>query len=254
MAYQTTGKPVGRPKTKDYKTISLKMPQELLDRVQAYARLHRQSISELIRDGVEWRITDGDPRSLGVSAPQRARSDDSEYSGNTVIQAEVREESEHAGMLEEIRTALARQETQLHALTQALEHHAVVPPPGEYFGNTTHTPSSQQSTPEPAQGGDASHGPSVAHEESGNTVVAGEPLADAVEGEPPTVVAVAAVPPFDRMKHHLGKLCRAGHEWGRTGQSLRANNKAGYCLACNAALNVDHKRAARQRKRQAQPA
>jgi len=57
-----TGRPVGRPKTKDYKTISLKMPQDLLDRVQRYAREHRQSVSALIRDGLEWRITEGEPR------------------------------------------------------------------------------------------------------------------------------------------------------------------------------------------------
>lgn len=60
--------------------------------------------------------------------------------------------------------------------------------------------------------------------------------------------SAAAVPWFDETKHHLGKLCHAGHEWGTTGQSLRANNKAGYCLACNAALNVEHKRAARRRQ------
>jgi hypothetical protein len=77
MAYKATGRPVGRPKTKDYKTISLKMPQELLDRVQTYAGQHRQTISELIRDGLEWRITEGDPR--WPSMP------DKRYSGNTEL-------------------------------------------------------------------------------------------------------------------------------------------------------------------------
>ena len=77
MAYTPTGRPVGRPKTKDYKTISLKMPQALLDRVQIYAGQHRQTISELIRDGLEWRITEGDPR-----WPSRP---DKRYSGNTAL-------------------------------------------------------------------------------------------------------------------------------------------------------------------------
>jgi len=77
MTYKPTGRPVGRPKTKEYKTISLKIPQDLLDRVQRYAGLHRQSISELIRDGLEWRITEGDPR--GQPMP------DNIYYGNTEL-------------------------------------------------------------------------------------------------------------------------------------------------------------------------
>ena len=33
MPYTPTGRPVGRPKTKDSKTVSLKMPQDLLERL-----------------------------------------------------------------------------------------------------------------------------------------------------------------------------------------------------------------------------
>ena len=43
--------------------------------------------------------------------------------------------------------------------------------------------------------------------------------------------------PFDPVKYRLGKLCPRGHDYQGTGQSLRVNNKAGYCLACNAAVN-----------------
>jgi hypothetical protein len=43
-------------------------------------------------------------------------------------------------------------------------------------------------------------------------------------------------PPFDTTKYRLGKLCPQKHAWGDTGQSLRAANKAGYCLACNKAM------------------
>jgi hypothetical protein len=46
----------GPPKTKDYTTVSLKIPQTLLDRVRAYARVHRRTVSELFRDGIEWRL------------------------------------------------------------------------------------------------------------------------------------------------------------------------------------------------------
>lgn len=260
MAYTPTGKPVGRPKTKDYKTISLKMSQELLDRVQTYARLHRQSISELIRDGLEWRITDGDPRALGVSPPQRALSDDDEYSRNTVIPDEVREASKHAGMLEEIRIALTRQETQLHALTQALEQRTVASASKEYSGNTE---LQELSKPLPLvdtlipfdadlSTTDSRADTTTEQDNSCNTVL--QAMAATAPAPPQTDERPGGVPvpSFDPVKHHLGKLCTRGHEWGTSGQSLRANNKAGYCLACNAALNVKHKRAAR--KRQAQPA
>ena len=56
-----TGRPVGRPKTKEYKTLLARVPQDLVDRVQHYAGMHRSTIAELIRDGLEWRITEGDP-------------------------------------------------------------------------------------------------------------------------------------------------------------------------------------------------
>lgn len=52
---------------------------------------------------------------------------------------------------------------------------------------------------------------------------------------PQTAAAPQETPPtFDGAKYRLGKLCKAGHDWQSTGQSLRVNNKAGYCLACNA--------------------
>jgi len=47
---------VGRPKTSVLTTISVKVPQDLLDRVQAYAQQQQQSVSALIREGLEWRL------------------------------------------------------------------------------------------------------------------------------------------------------------------------------------------------------
>ena len=227
MAYTPTGKRVGRPKTKDYKTISLKMPQDLLDRVQRYARQHRQSISELIRDGVEWRITEGDPRSLGVAAPQHAHD---EYSRNTGIPSEGQGEPEPTGILQEIRSALTRQETQLHALTQALEQRPAVSTPIEYSRNTTYAPNSRQSTPEPAHEGDAWHTPQHVHAVSSNTVLPED------------------VPAFDTTKYALGKLCPREHAYQETGQTL-LTVKGRRCLACENAK----KREKRQTQRQPVP-
>jgi len=52
---------------------------------------------------------------------------------------------------------------------------------------------------------------------------------------PTGALAGADTTAFDPTRHRLGRLCPRGHDWQGTGQSLRANNKAGYCLACNAA-------------------
>ena len=47
-----TGKPRGRPKTKEYATLMARIPQELVDQVKRYAGLHRQPISVVIREGL----------------------------------------------------------------------------------------------------------------------------------------------------------------------------------------------------------
>jgi len=56
-----------------------------------------------------------------------------------------------------------------------------------------------------------------------STVIQKTPSASVPEG----------VPPFDVVKYRLGKLCPQRHEWGTSGQSLRVNNRSGYCRACN---------------------
>ncbi len=48
-----TGRPRGRPKTKEYVTLMARVPQELADRVQRYAGLHQQPISVVLRDALE---------------------------------------------------------------------------------------------------------------------------------------------------------------------------------------------------------
>ena len=235
MPYTPTGRPVGRPKTKDYKTISLKMPQDLLDRVQTYARMHRQSVSELIRDGLEWRITEGDPRDLGVPAPQRAPSNDIWYSRNAEIYTDVRGESEYAEMLREIRTTLARQEAQLQALTEALEHHTMMSTPSEYSGNTKNEPRGQHSTVETALESDAWSTPQTVHEESSNTVLQKD------------------IPAFDPAKFVLGPLCQKQHDYDGEGHSLRQRGGKHECVACKNARSRDFKQRQRQAKHQVQP-
>lgn len=62
-----------------------------------------------------------------------------------------------------------------------------------------------------------------------------------------TVTDTGGVPPFHATKHRLGKLCKAGHDYHGTGKSLRVNNKAGGCLACDAEKARERRQAKRQR-------
>jgi hypothetical protein len=72
MPYTPTGRPTGRPKTKEYDTLMARVPRDFAEQVKRYAARHRQSISELIRDGLVWRIeqdTPGRPWSTCIGMP-----------------------------------------------------------------------------------------------------------------------------------------------------------------------------------------
>ena len=88
MPYKPTGRRVGRPeKEAAYKPVSVKLPPELLERVRKYTLIHQQSLSELIRDGLAWRITAGEG---GYSRNTENQSTLQTDSGNTIILQEVK--------------------------------------------------------------------------------------------------------------------------------------------------------------------
>ena len=127
MPRPKTGNPVGRPATyapedKRPVTVSLRIPYYLAVQMKRYASIHRQSITELLLDGLKWRIGEG------------------EHYGNTDMAGDNLEDPGQAGVLQEIRTAL-------QTLTQALEHRPPAAPPETYYSNTAKGASPQQSTP-----------------------------------------------------------------------------------------------------------
>src|SRR6266403_2268373 len=74
---------LGRPfvyQSEDEKpvTVSLRIPRDLYDRMSRYAARHRQSITELLLDGLTWRLEQDDPR-------RESMGDISNYD-NTVLQ------------------------------------------------------------------------------------------------------------------------------------------------------------------------
>jgi hypothetical protein len=56
-----TGRPRGRPKTKEYVTLMARFPQDLADRVERYAGRKRQTVSDVLRDGVLVLLQEDDP-------------------------------------------------------------------------------------------------------------------------------------------------------------------------------------------------
>lgn len=88
MPYKPTGRRVGRPEKEDaFKPVSVKLPPDLLERVRKYALIHQQSLSELIRDGLEWRISEGD---IGYFRNTENHPVLQADNGNTVILQEVK--------------------------------------------------------------------------------------------------------------------------------------------------------------------
>ena len=103
-------------------TISMRLPKELHARLEQYATQHRQSISELVRDGLAWRLSEGDPRGLGDAS---AKDDEAYYMSKT------------ANALADMRQALARQEAQIQTIVQAIDRQTTPVGNGLYSSHTT---------------------------------------------------------------------------------------------------------------------
>jgi hypothetical protein len=66
-------KKLGRPFTYESDderpvTVSVRVPKDLHDKLTQYARIHRQSLSELVIDGLKMRLEQEDPRALALGA------------------------------------------------------------------------------------------------------------------------------------------------------------------------------------------
>ena len=201
-----TGRPKGRPKGPEYLTLTARMPLELVEQVRRYAGRKRQPLSEVLRDGLLLLLEQED------TAPRYAYDRKAAPVQAPDIPSKVSDIKED--------TALARKAPVVHQASKVPDIKGALLPPG---------------TPRAVIVSDIK-------EESDSTY--GKSLAPQPDNVSDIKEAVS-VPLFDTIKYRLGKLCPRGHDYHGAGQSLRVNNKAGYCLACNAAMNQrkrDHKR------------
>jgi len=167
MAHKATGKTRGRPKTKEYKTLLSRVPQDLAELAERYAKQHGQSISELIREGLEWRIGDGDPRSNGLYLAEPMGINEKVYDSNTGNNTVASEQSDSATLLsaflaqlqansdrilqevlqdsdkkvQEVLRSLTRQDDKLEALLRELARPSVLANNDVYSSNTENAPS-----------------------------------------------------------------------------------------------------------------
>src|SRR5712691_2664222 len=70
MPYKRTGRPPGRPKTKEYVTLMARVDVVLADRVKRYASLHRQPLSVVIRDALTL-LMEEYPSGADLTGPHR---------------------------------------------------------------------------------------------------------------------------------------------------------------------------------------
>ena len=238
MARQKTGRPVGRqPRYDDAQerpvTVSLRIPRELATEMKVYASRHRQSVTELLLDGLKWRLREGDPRGGGMTMSQPLGE---EYYSNTAIYSAALPDNDARVILAKIFTALASQDHQLDAVIKALQSHPGLSVPDVHYGNTIKEPPGQQGTTVPVLDGKSISTPPETPQKS-NTVIQ-DNAPDAMQ--PLWTIGSDACPWYDDSKYALKPLCKRKHEWGYTGQSLKTKNNT--CTVCR----EEHRLAKRQ--------
>lgn len=234
-----TGRPKGRPKTKEYITLMARVPQKLADRVQRYAHLHQQPISMVLRDSLELLLEEDRYQSFlsDRNAVPTIVSDTNENVSDTQkvpsILSDTKEK--HAYILSDIKEEGRR----LPPAQSRKDVPSIMSDKKEDVCNIVSDTKEGTAALQPAS---APIQPSIVSDrkEEGRT---------GTSQQPTTGVRDVSTPPFDKARYTLGKLCPRGHEHGHTGQSLlRISNR--HCLACDREKFHERKRA----KRQAQPA
>ena len=238
----------GRPITKaepDHTVLS-RIPLSLWHKVEAYAKLHKQSISELVRDGLEMRL-EYDPRAL--QAPESTADNNGAMSAGIVRRL--------AEQLTDLSTILAAgANTLLESLQFASNTEYTKSVPEDRSATLLENDSVLQVLQEMSSSlssGGENDTPSIEENieviqniynvihkieqsnmeedssitENNITVIQNKDDEDIT----PITADIQKTPDFDRTRYKLGQLCERGHDWHGTGQSLRRITKRD-CVEC----------------------
>jgi hypothetical protein len=197
--------------------ISLRVPRDLEKQLKEYARIHRQSVTEVVIEGIQMRLeTPADPRDIILS------------NDNTVIRE----------LQDMIRTQVQAEIGKLHDfMGSAMDALKLAPTPelAEVLTEAAAFLEDEDDEATPTSEPPAEPVPDIPHDN--NTVLqesAGQ----------------TAIPSYDTRKYMLGEICRQGHDYHGTGQSLRQRGGKHECVECKNARN----RAYKKRQRQSEPA
>jgi hypothetical protein len=231
-----TGRPRGRPKTKEYVTLMARVPQELADRVQRYAGLHQQPISVVLRDALEVLLEED--RYQPFMADRNAVPD--------ILSDRKEESADIASDRKEEATAITSDISSVEPAPQDFT------PQRARSAKASDTKGAMAAILSYTKGDIPVFLSDTKEDERTSDVheLLPDNLSDTKEvqtANPPAPVFLSDtnVPAFDPSKYVLGKLCPRGHDYHDTGQSLRRLPKF-VCLECDAERARERRQAQRQ--------
>ena len=233
-----TGRPRGRPKTREYVTLMARVDVALADRVKRYAAVHRQPISVVIRDALTL-LMEEYPSGADLAGPHRLAaheflSDRYESPLDMLVG-----ETDTAGLKEllsdtnegVIETILSDTNKGPHIVSDTKD--AMTDMASD---STAETAETRTMTPARARSRKVSDTKSAQSAIPSDSKSGTAPMLSDVKGAVspplPAMMSDTNVPAFDTSKYILGKLCPRRHSYHGTGQSLLRRANLG-CLACD---------------------
>jgi hypothetical protein len=229
-----TGRPRGRPKTKEYVTLMARVDITLADEVKRYASLHRQPISVVIRDALTL-LMEEYPCAGDRSGPHRLAAHEflsDRYEAPLDMLIGETDSTEVEALLSDTHEAIV--ETILSDTNEEVVYRADTKEGLPDLVSDDNRGSAATPTGRLAR--------RLSRKVSDKQAAQEIPPPVSTEGTAP-LLSDSHTPAYDPSKHYLGKLCPRRHDYHGTGKSLlRQTNHR--CLAC------DRERA--QERRQAQ--
>ena len=257
-----TGRPRGRPKTKEYVTLMARVDLSLANQVKRYASLHRQPISVVIRDGLTL-LMEEYPFAGDRSGPHRLAAHEflsDRYESPLDMLLGETDSTEREDLLSDTNKAIV--ETMLPETSGEDEYAsdtkgAITDITSDDNRHSTSTPletpvrrrsrkaSDRKTADNNVPDKKAAKPPILSDKKESTPLIMSdtkEATAASLPASPaPAFMSDTNIPAYDTSKHYLGKLCPRRHDYHGTGQSLlRKTNHL--CLAC------DRERAQERRK------
>ena len=228
-----TGRPRGRPKTKEYVTLMARVDITLAERVKRYAAIHRQPISVVLRDALTL-LMEEYPSGADLAGPHRLAAQ--EFLSD-------RYESPLDMLVGEIDSAGVDtfvSDTNGEAVDDLLAEGERQPP---ILSDTKEMMSDRNQ--ETAKSRTVARGRAHPRKASDTKAVLPAPSG-------PAILSDTNVLAFDTSKYSLGKLCPRGHDYHGTGQTLRRLPRH-ICLQCDKEQTSERRQAKRATVRPLQP-